>query len=279
MKERVTLTIEKSILKEVDGSVDRRTVKNRSHAVELLLLKALGSDRPKSVLILAGGRGTRLQPLTHELPKPLIPLHDRPLIEHIIDLFKKYDIRNIIISLGYKKEKIKDALGNGKNLGVNITYVEEKEPLGTAGPIRLAKPYLNETFIVCNVDELKEIDLREMYSFHKQNNATVTIALTTVKDPSIYGVAILKGNKILDFVEKPKKESAPSNLINAGLYIMEPGTIDYIPEGNSSLEKDVFPKLAKEGKLYGYPFGGQWYNTGTLDLYEQAIKEWKDLEI
>ena len=279
MKERVTLTIEKSILSEVDDSVDGRTIKNRSHAVELLLLKALGSDRPKTVLILAGGRGTRLQPLTHELPKPLIPLHDRPLIEHIVDLFKRYDIKDVIVSVGYKKEKIKDALGNGKHLGVNITYVEEKEPLGTAGPIRLAKPYLNETFIVCNVDELKEIDLREMYSFHKQNHATTTIALTTVKDPSIYGVAILKGNRILDFVEKPKKGASPSNLINAGLYMMEPETINYIPEGNSSLEKDVFPKLAKEGKLFGYPFGGQWYNTGTLELYAQAIKEWKDLEL
>ena len=279
MKERVTLTIEKSILSEVDDSVDGRTIKNRSHAVELLLLKALGSDRPKTVLILAGGRGTRLQPLTHELPKPLIPLHDRPLIEHIVDLFKRYDIKDIIVSVGYKKEKIKETLGNGKHLGVNITYVEEKEPLGTAGPIRLAKPYLNETFIVCNVDELKEIDLREMYSFHKQNHATATIALTTVKDPSIYGVAILKGNRILDFVEKPKKGASPSNLINAGLYMMEPGTINYIPEGNSSLEKDVFPKLAKEGKLFGYPFGGQWYNTGTLELYEQAIKGWKDLEL
>lgn len=279
MKERVTLTIEKSILKEIDSTIDKRTIKNRSHAVELLLLKALGSDRPKIALILAGGRGTRLQPLTHELPKPLIPLHDRPLMEHIIDLFKKYDIKDVIVSVGYKKEKIKEVFGNGKHVGVNITYVEEKEPLGTAGPIRLAKPYLTETFIVCNVDELKEIDLREMYASHKQNHATVTIALTTVKDPSIYGAAILKGNKILDFVEKPKKEEAPSNLINAGLYMMEPETINYIPEGMSSLEKDIFPKLAKEGKLFGYPFGGQWFNTGTLELYDQAIKEWKDIEL
>lgn len=278
MKERVTLTLGSELLGEIDGRVDGLKIKNRSHAVELLLMQALGNHMPKTALILAGGRGVRLQPITHELPKPLLPLHDKPLLQHILDLFRRHGIKNIIISVGYKGEKIKEAFGNGKRLGMNISYVEEDKPLGTAGPLRLARPFLAETFIACNADELKDIDLADMYMTHKEQGATATVALTTVEDPSAYGVARLQGNRILEFVEKPRREKAPSNLINAGLYIMEPEIIDHIPEGFAMLEKDVFPKLAAQGRLFGYPFSGQWFDTGTLERYERAIKEWKDLE-
>ncbi len=278
MKERVTLTLDTDLLKEVDRRVDGFKIKNRSHAIELLLMQSLGSNVPKTAIILAGGRGVRLQPITHELPKPLLPLHDKPLLQHIIELFRKYSIKNIIISIGYKGDKIRDAFGNGSKFGVNISYVEEEKPLGTAGPIKLARGFLNETFIACNADELKDIDLIDMFLAHKENRAAATIALTTVEDPSSYGVARLQGNRILEFVEKPKREKAPSNLINAGLYIMEPEVTGYIPDGFAMLEKDVFPKLAEEGKLYGYPFSGQWFDTGTLDRYEKAIKEWKDIK-
>ncbi len=278
MKERVTLTLGAELLGEVDRRVDGLKIKNRSHAIELLLMQALGNHMPKTALILAGGRGVRLQPITHELPKPLLPLHDKPLLQHILDLFRRHGIKNIVLSIGYKGDKIKEAFGNGKRLGMSISYVEEDKPLGTAGPLRLARPFLTETFIACNADELKDIDLADMYMTHKEQGATATVALTTVEDPSAYGVARLQGNRILEFVEKPKKEKAPSNLINAGLYMMEPEIIDFIPEGFAMLEKDVFPKLAAQGKLFGYPFSGQWFDTGTLERYERAIKEWKDLE-
>lgn len=278
MKERVTLTLDSDLLREMDRRVDGFKIKNRSHAVELLLMQSLGSNVPKTAIILAGGRGVRLQPITHELPKPLIPLHDKPLLQHLIELLRKYHIKNIIISIGYKGEKIREAFGNGRKLGMNISYVEEDKPLGTAGPLKLAKTFLTDTFIACNADELKDIDITDMYLTHKENKAFATIALTTVEDPSAYGVARLQGNRILEFVEKPKREKAPSNLINAGLYVMEPEVIDYIPEGFAMLEKDVFPKLAQEGRLFGYPFSGQWFDTGTLERYEKAIKEWKDLE-
>ncbi|MBI2575391.1 nucleotidyltransferase family protein [Candidatus Woesearchaeota archaeon] len=278
MKERVTLTLGSELLGEVDRRVDGLKIKNRSHAVELLLMQALGNHMPKTALILAGGRGVRLQPITHELPKPLLPLHDKPLLQHILDLFRKYGIKNIVLSVGYKGDKIKETFGNGKRLGMSISYVEEDKPLGTAGPLRLARQFLTQAFIACNADELKDIDLADMYMTHKENGATATVALTTVEDPSAYGVARLQGNRILEFVEKPKKEKAPSNLINAGLYMMEPEILDYIPEGFAMLEKDVFPRLAAQGKLFGYPFSGQWFDTGTLERYERAIKEWKDLE-
>ncbi|MEM2138742.1 MAG: NDP-sugar synthase, partial [Candidatus Woesearchaeota archaeon] len=154
---------------------------------------------------------------------------------------------------------------------------QEKEPLGSSGAIKLASKYLNETFIVTNGDELKDINIDEMYEFHKKNKAKVTVALTTVQDPSAYGVAKLEGNKILAFIEKPKKEEAPSNLINSGLSIWEPEVIKLIPDGFSMYEKDIFPKLASEQKLFGYIFSGQWFDTGTPERYEKAIKEWKGL--
>ncbi len=278
MKERITITLDENIISEIDKKVDGHKIKNRSHAIELSLMSSIGNNKPKKALVLAGGLGTRLRPITNEIPKQLMPIHGKTIMEHVFDLFKKHGIKDIILCVGYKADKFKEYFGDGKKFNVNITYVVEKKPMGTAGPIRLAKDLLKDTFIVCNADELKDIDLFDMYLNHKENDSKATIALTTVEDPSNYGVAKLQGNKILEFVEKPKKEEAPSNLINSGLYIFEPEVIDYIPNGKSMLEKDVFPKLAEDEKLFGYIFSGQWFDTGTLERYEKAMKEWKDLE-
>ena len=277
MKERITITVEQEILSDVDKQVGKDHIKNRSHAIEVLLKKALGKRCPKKAIILCGGKGTRLRPITQEIPKPLIPLHGKALIEHLIDLFKKYDIKEVILSVGYKKEKIKEYFGNGDKWGVRISYIEENEeaPLGTAGPLKKAMALLKETFIVTNGDELKDINLEEMYEIHKENGALATIALTTVPDPSNYGVAEVSGSRILRFIEKPPKDKAPSNLINSGLYILEPAIIDLIPEGYAMLEKDVFPIVAHEGKLFAYPFSGQWFDTGNIERYEKALNEWK----
>ena len=280
MKERITITLENDILTDIDKLVGSQNLKNRSNAIAAMLKKALGKRCPRKAVILCGGKGTRLRPITHEIPKPLIPVHGRPLVEHIIDLLKKYDIQEILLSVGYKKDKIKDYFGDGKRFGVKISYIEESEddPLGTAGPLKKARQLFNESFIVTNGDELKDINLEEMYEIHKQNKALATIALTTVPDPSAYGVAELSGSRILRFIEKPPKDKAPSNLINSGLYILEPEALDIIPEGYSLLEKDVFPVVAYEGKLFGYPFSGQWFDTGDASRYERALKEWKGLD-
>lgn len=275
MKERVTFTIENGILAQVDKTIDGYKIKNRSHAVELLLLKALGDKKIRKALILAGGKGERLKPITDEIPKPMLPVQGKPILQHVIDLLKKYGVSEVYLSIGYKGEKIKEYFGDGNRFGLKITYIEEKQPMGTAGPLRLARPYLTETFIMCNADELKEIDLTDMYLFHKENNALATIALTTVPDPSAYGVARLQGNRIAEFIEKPK--DPPSNLINAGLYILEPEVIEMVPEGQSMLEHAIFPKIAKLGRLYGYSFTGQWIDTGTLERYAKAMKEWKGI--
>ncbi|RMF55384.1 hypothetical protein D6745_02245 [Candidatus Woesearchaeota archaeon] len=278
MKERVTLTIEKSLLDRVDKRIDRHRIKNRSHAVELLLSKALSENSPGKAVILAGGQGTRLRPITYEIPKALIPIQGKTMTEHLFDLFKKYGVRDIYLSVGYLKDKIIQAYGDGSRFGISIRYIKEEEALGTAGPLKLVKDELSSTFFVSNGDELKNINLEEMWEFHKKNKALATIALTTVEDPSAYGVARLNGSKIMEFVEKPKKSEAPSNLINAGLYLFEPEVIGMVKDGFCMLEKDVFPKLARKGQLFGYPFSGQWFDTGNNDRYARAIREWKGIK-
>ncbi len=278
MKERVTITLDEEVIKQIDKRVDGNEIKNRSQEIELILKRALGTQIPKKAVILAGGKGTRLRPLTSKTPKALIDVHGKTLTEHLFDLFKKYGIRDIILSVGYMKEKIKEYFGDGSKFGVNITYIEEDEPLGTAGPLRLAKEMLKESFIVSNGDELKKINIPRMFRLHKRKDALITIALTTVDDPTVYGVAKLDGSRIMEFVEKPKKEEAPSNLINAGFYILEPEVVDMIPDGFAMLEKDVFPKLAKQGKVRGFPFSGQWFDTGNMERYDKAKKKWIDID-
>lgn len=226
-------------------------------------------------VILIGGQATRLRPLTLTKPKALIELQGKAIVEHVLDLFKKYGIDDIVLSVGYLKDQIKNYFGDGSKYGVRISYIEETEPLGTAGPMNFLPEKIMETFITCNGDELKEIDITDMLKFHKTNGGWATLALTKVEDPSLYGVAKMEGNKILEFIEKPTKEKAPSNLINAGFYILEPHVLDLIPKGRAMFEYDVFPRLARDGKLFGYEFSGQWFDTGNLERLEKARQGWK----
>ncbi|MBI1935068.1 NTP transferase domain-containing protein [Candidatus Woesearchaeota archaeon] len=273
MKERVTITLDKNLIEQIDKRIDGVDIRNRSQEIENILSESLGANIPGKAVLLVGGRGTRLMPLTDKIPKALIEVQNRPITEHLFDLLKRYGIRDTILSVGYLKEKIKEHFGDGSGHGMNVEYVEEDEPLGTAGPLRLAKKYITDSFIVSNGDELKDINIPRMYRLHKRKGALATIALTTVDDPTQYGVARLDGSRIIEFVEKPS--NPPSNLINAGFYILEPEVIDMIPEGFSMLEKDVFPKLAKMGKLRGFPFAGQWFDVGNMERYKIAEKNWK----
>jgi NDP-sugar pyrophosphorylase family protein len=273
MKERVTLTIEKSLLGKVDQNVDGSRVKNRSHAVELLLLRAFSSNRPRKAVILAGGVREKTDDI---MPKSLTIVKDKTVLEWNIELLKLHGVKEIMLCITtVSGQKIKDKLGDGKDYGMKFYYSEHEYPLGTSGTLKAVDNFITETTIVCNADELKNIDLDDMYEFHKDGNKSCTIALTTVDDPSRFGVALMNGSKVMTFVEKPPKDNAPSNLINAGLYIIEPEVLKYIPEGFSTIEQDLFPKLANQEKLFGYMFSGQWYPIKTE--YETAIKEWKGL--
>ncbi|MEK6951623.1 MAG: nucleotidyltransferase family protein [Nanoarchaeota archaeon] len=229
-------------------------------------------------VILAGGQGTRLRPLTLTIPKALVDIQGKTMTEHLFDLFKRHGITEVVMTVGYLKEKIKDYYGDGSKFGMKISYVDEDEPLGTAGALRKIKHLLTESFIVTNGDELKDINIDKMLEIHKKERGYGTIALTKVEDPSLYGVAKLENKKILEFVEKPKKEEAPSNLINSGFYILEPEIIERLPDGFAMFEKDLFPFLAKEGKLTGFPFDGQWFDTGSMERLERARENWKGLK-
>ena len=275
IKERITITLDRNLIEQIDKRIDGMGIKNRSQEIEFLLAEALGTNIPSKAVLLVGGRGTRLRPLTDKMPKALLKIKEKTIIEHLFDLLKKYGIRDVILSTGYLKEKISRYFEDGSKIGMNISYVEEEKPLGTAGPLRLAKKYLKDSFIVSNGDELKNINIPRMFRLHKRKNALATIALTTVDEPSHYGVARLDGSRIVEFIEKPT--NPPSNLINAGFYILEPEVIDMIPEGFSMLEKDVFPKLAKIGRLRGFPFAGQWFDIGNLERYRIAEKKWKGI--
>ena len=225
-------------------------------------------------IILSGGLGTRLRPLTYEIPKALIPVQGKTLTEHVIDVLKKLEINEIILSIGYLSEKIEEYFGDGSKFNLNISYAIEKQAMGTAGPLMLL-PKINETFVMVNGDNLFNLDFKKMLQLHKKNKATATIALTKVEDPSHFGVAKLQEDKILEFIEKPKKEEAPSNWINSGYYILEPEVFDIAKEKDfAMMEKDIFPKLAKDGKLFGYRDNGQWFDTGTFESYERVKKEW-----
>lgn len=274
-KERITITLEKKLLQELDGLVDGRNIRSRSHAIEQALFSHLEESKVKQALILAGGEGTRLRPFTYEIPKPLIPIKGKPMLEHIITHLASYGVKKFVLSVGYMSEKIISHFGDGTKFGVNIEYIIEKERLGTAGPLRLAKDYLDGDFLMLNGDILSRVNITEFFTQHQKMNGLGTMVLVAVKDPSKYGTVALHGNKIMKFVEKPKKGKAVSNLVNGGIYLLKSDVIDYVPKkGFSMIEKDVFPKLAQEGKLYGYVYTGQWYDLGTMESYERAIKKW-----
>lgn len=277
MQEKLTIELDENILKRIDLMIDEKKIRNRSQAIENLISRIINRENVKKAFILAGGKGTRMRPFTYEIPKSLIPVQGKPLLQHILDLLRKYEIRDVILSTGYMGNKIREYFGNGSKFGVNITYVEEKKEMGTAGSLNLARDLLKGTFLMFNGDILANIDLHDFIDSHAKNNGIATIALKPVRDPSRFGVAELRGNKILRFIEKPKA-TVKSKLINAGVYILEPEVIDYIPKRKVMMEMDVFPKLAKEGKLYGYPFDGQWFDTGTHEAYEKAIKGWRGIE-
>ncbi|MFC1741053.1 NDP-sugar synthase [Nanoarchaeota archaeon] len=221
-------------------------------------------------IILAGGLGTRLRPLTDTKPKPLLPIKGKPIIEHAIDNFRKHGITEIILSIGYRADNIKKYFGDGRAFGVQIEYCVEDEPLGTGGAIKEASKGIDKTFIAINGDNLADFDWTSLLQQHKETGAKITLALYPVEDVTQFGIARLDGKKIVEFIEKPAMEEAPSNLNNAGGYVMESDVLDVLPEGKSSIERDCFEKLATEGVVCAFKHDGQWFPTDTIEKYKFA---------
>lgn len=273
-RDRLTITLRKDILRRVDQLIDKTTIRNRSHAIETLISRAI-APKIDTAVILAGGEGIKLRPLTYELPKSLIPVQGKPLVEYTIELLRKAEIRNIIFAIGHLGDKIIKYFGNGEKFGIRITYRQEKKGLGTAGALKNVSSSISGTFLAIHGDILAQINLFDLLQFHSQQNVTATMALTTTSDIQTHGNVRLRGTKILEFLEKPKKRSL-SLLINCGIYVFEPSIFSYIPKtGISFLEEEIFPKLALDQQLSGFPFDGSWFDITNPKSYERALKYWK----
>lgn len=223
-------------------------------------------------VILVGGEGTRLRPLTYDLPKPMLPVLNRPFLEHTIVRLKENGVGEIILAVSYLPEIIQGHLGAGGDHGVRLTYAFEDTPMGTAGAVKNAERHLDSTFIVLNGDVFSDIDVADVLDFHRHKGAKATIALTWVDDPSAFGVVETDDSgRVKRFIEKPRPGEATSNWINAGAYILEPEVLANVPAGSPYMfEKGLFPRLLEIGEpVFGYPLKGYWLDMGTPEKYLQ----------
>ena len=222
--------------------------------------------------MLAGGFGTRLRPWTETIPKPLLPILDKSMIEHVLDVLPESQVDKVLIAAGYGVEQIREHFEKIP-LPYEVVIVEETEPLGTGGAIANCREHLSGgTFCVINGDLITSLKVEEMLEFHKQNGGIATISLWEVEDPSRFGVADYKEDKgkIMRFQEKPAIEDAYSNLINAGTYILEQEIFDFMPDGAHSIERDIYEKIAETGALNGFPFEGMFVDAGTPPSFVEA---------
>ncbi|MDE3157033.1 MAG: NDP-sugar synthase [Acidobacteriota bacterium] len=228
-------------------------------------------------ILLAGGKGTRLRPLTLHTPKPIVPIFGRPFLHYQIDLLKQVpEIDEVMLSLNYQPRRIEELLGDGSELGVRIRYVVEPAPLGTAGAVRYAGDALTESVVVINGDVLTQVDLPAVIRLHRERRARATIVLTPVENPTAYGlVETDEVGNIRRFLEKPRPDEITCNTINAGLYILEPETFDRIPKDTAwSIERSFFPSLIERGETFvAYVHHGYWIDIGTPEKYLQVHRD------
>lgn len=258
---RVTITIKDELLKSVDRLVDGSKIKNRSHAIEFLLLQNFTSQKIKKAVILAGGEGINVAGYAKPVSRILSLREKKPFAEYIFDWLKSQGIKEVIISAGSLSSEIKDRIGDGSGFDLQISYLAKDT--GTASVLKYLSNIIDETFLMMNGDVLCDMDLEEMLDFHKKTEGICTIAMVSVKEPSAFGTIKLSGNKIVDFIEKPENGKEESYLVNAGIYLMEPNIFNVISPKCSSLEKNLFPFLAKEGNLFGYYLQNKWLHLGN----------------
>lgn len=225
-------------------------------------------------IIMAGGEGTRLKAVSGDIPKPLVPLCGRPVMEHILRLLKKNGITDICCTLKYRPEMIQDYFGDGSDFGVNMQYRVEQTALGTAGGVKnCADFYGDESFLVISGDAICDFDLRRLVSAHEKHKPAVSIALFPHEEPMRYGLALCDGEScVRSFIEKPDWSRVVTNLVNTGIYILTPSAMALVPEGEVfDFAKDLFPVLLEKGEtLYGFPVDGYWCDIGTPKSYYQC---------
>jgi NDP-sugar pyrophosphorylase family protein len=237
-------------------------------------------DRPRTAIILAGGVGSRLGDLTDTIPKPMLPVGGKPIIEHIVREIAANGITRIEMAVGYRADKIMDYLGDGKRLGVDIKYSIEKRPLGTGGALKAVLQGLqlseNETVFVSNGDELFHLDIRKMQSVHMKMETPVTLALKKVENVMGFGVVRIERGLVTSFIEKPDPKETTERHISIGKYLMDGRVIGMLPTAEAfSIERDFFHSAAEQGEISGYVTDAVWYPTDNIERYERACREWK----
>lgn len=223
------------------------------------------ADKVTQTVIMVGGKGTRLRPLTETCPKPILPVLDKPCLMYLIENIASAGIDEIILACGYRSDQLVDTIGDGSNLGIKITYSFEDEPLGTAGAIKMIEDDLHDTFVAINGDVFSRIDVSEVVREHFSSGAAVTISLTEVENPCEYGIARVEDDgRISEFKEKPKPEEVFSNLINAGIYVVQKEVLKYVPgSGQYDFSKELVPDLMEKSyRIQGYRYKGPWLDVG-----------------
>lgn len=283
-RERLTITLRNDLLNALDSTIDGERLRNRSHAIEYYLSKSLGLKALK-VLILAGGKPVFFESEKKTLPKAMVKIAGKPLLEQTLHRLKAAKLTDIYISIGEGGNIIENYFGDGRQMGLNLTYLRQKPDCkGNAQPTLQAKEFLHDSFLLLYGDVLSDIDYGDFVEFHRsQKTAVCTMALTSTEAVNMWGLAKLQGNRIVEFEEKPKNPKTFSRLVNAGVYLMEAEIFKYISPkadpsrrggaGADKLESDVFPRLAEEGKLFGYPYEGLWLDISNSAAYKQAVKE------
>ena len=223
-------------------------------------------------VILVGGEATRLLPLTCNIPKAMIPVLNTPFLEHVVRRLSDYQIKDIILTQSRMSQPIESYFDDGSQFGVRLSYSIENAPLGTAGAVKNAEPYLDDTFLVLNGDIFTDLDIAAMINYHRERKAKVTIALTPVEDPTSYGLIETNNlGRVTRFLEKPKPSQVTTNMINAGIYVLELDVLNQVPsQVKFSFERELFPLLLDRGEsIYAYPFSTYWIDIGTPEKYLQ----------
>jgi mannose-1-phosphate guanylyltransferase len=224
-------------------------------------------------VILVGGKGTRLRPLTTDRPKPIVPIVDRPFLAYALEWVASHGITDVVLCCGFRSDAVVAAIGDGSRHGVHVTWVFEDEPRGTAGALKLAEPHLQERFVLINGDVLTDMDLTAQLAAHEASGARATLALVPVEDPSAYGLVRLEDDgRVRGFLEKPKPEDIDTDLISAGAYVLERDVVDLIPAGREvSIEREVWPRLVGRGLCGFVHRDAYWMDIGTPERYVRAV--------
>jgi NDP-sugar pyrophosphorylase family protein len=267
-KARLTITLSPDLLEQLDRMIDKETIRNRSHAIEVLLRQGM---RPTvtTALILAGGdiKGRRYPALA--------PINGRPLLSRMIQHLMSFGLSEFLILAGKHETEARDLLGSGEKIGARIRYVREKSPRGTAGALQAASPLLGpDPFLVVHGDVLTDIDISSFVNFHLSENTMATIAVKPRHSERSYGKVILEGNKITDFIERSGTQGI--SIVNTGVYLFRPAVLNLVDDDKPSrLETDVFPRLARMGELSAFFFQGIWYDTSTPENLRIAESRWQ----